>query len=106
MASYFTTTRDIVIPAGSQFHTPPTHSSRWGKDYEIIVGVGADFSGYFSMDLQAARESGLLREEQPQLGLATTRELMEELVARGVLGAPLIDDLPESTLNYRTVDAQ
>lgn len=42
---------------------------------------------------------------QPWLGLATTRELMEELVARGILGEQLIQDQDDTTLNYRTVDA-
>lgn len=103
MGSYFVTSRDIVIPKGSRFCDPPTQSTRWGKDYEVIVPIGDDHTGYFSMDLREAQESGLAEEQQPLLGLATTRELMQELVARGVIGSALILDLDEETLNYRTV---
>ena len=54
----------------------------------------------------------------PLLGLATTRQLLEEIMARGQLedyyrqdgtsmalgAARLLDDLPGSMLDYRTVD--
>lgn len=43
-------------------------------------------------------------QEKALLGLATTRELLVELEARGVIGQALIDDQSEETLNYRTVD--
>ena len=59
--------------------------------------------------------------DQPRLGLATTKELLEELMARGEVSATigeypeemgdmsigaayLIDTLPKSMLDYRTVD--
>ena len=58
---------------------------------------------------------------EPLLGLATTRQLLEEIQARGEVSATigeypelandmamgaarLLDDLPGSMLNYRTVD--
>lgn len=59
--------------------------------------------------------------ESPVLGAATTRQLIEEIRARGetatigignVLGeamagaaSALLQDLPENALNYRTVDS-
>ena len=53
----------------------------------------------------AIQRWAVLHKEEPLLGLATTRQIMEELVARGVLGQALIDDQTEETLNYRTVDS-
>ena len=57
--------------------------------------------------------------DQPLLGLATTRQLLEELRARGEVTAPLVygyhmkltasamlDSLPASVLDYRTVDGE
>lgn len=60
-------------------------------------------------------------DDEPRLGLATTRELLEELKARGEVSATigdypeatggmaigaatLLDNLPGSILDYRTVD--
>lgn len=60
-------------------------------------------------------------DDEPRLGLATTRELLEELKARGEVSATigeypdemggmaigaatLLDNLPGSMLDYRTVD--
>jgi len=57
--------------------------------------------------------------EQPLLGLATTRELLQEIKARGetepryeiegsemaIGAANLLDQLPGSMLDYRTVDS-
>jgi len=64
MSDYYTT-RDIVIPAGTAIGSPPSKSSRWGHDYEAVVGVGRDHSGYFSMDLDEAIESGLIQPKEP-----------------------------------------
>lgn len=58
-------------------------------------------------------------DDEPRLGLATTRQLLEELKARGetedryleegnaiaIGAANLLDSLPGSMLDYRTVDA-
>lgn len=57
-------------------------------------------------------------QEQPLLGLATTRQLLDEIRVRGELAeypeegnamaigaANLIDTLPGSMLDYRTVDS-
>jgi hypothetical protein len=58
--------------------------------------------------------------EMPLLGLATTRQLLEEIKARGecehyyrdlgdemaIGAANLIDRLPGSMLSYRTVDSE
>ena len=56
------TTRDIVIPAGSEIISPPSNSTRWGKDHEIIVEVDKDHTGYFTIDLEEAQEAGLVLE--------------------------------------------
>jgi hypothetical protein len=53
-------TRDLVIPAGTVIDTPPIQSTRWGSDFEAIIGVGRDHSGYFSMDIDEALDSGLV----------------------------------------------
>lgn len=54
------TTRDIVIPAGTELQDPPIQSTRWGKHLEAVIGVDADRCGYFSIDLHEALESGLV----------------------------------------------
>lgn len=56
----YRTTRDIVIPAGTILAEPPTQSSRWGSDHEAVVGLGRDHSGYFSVDVADAAESGFI----------------------------------------------
>lgn len=62
----------------------------------------------------------MLECQEPHLGLATTRQLLEEIEARGrtedhygILGMEmsvgarnLIDELPGSMLDYRTVDGR
>lgn len=56
----YLTTRDIVIPAGTEVGRPPTLSTRWGKDHEAIVEIDADHTGYFTLDASDGVESGLL----------------------------------------------
>lgn len=59
----YTTTRDIIIPAGTVVHAPPTHSSRWAKDHEAVIADGADNCVYLSMDIKEALASGLLMDK-------------------------------------------
>ena len=61
-----------------------------------------------------------MSEDQPLLGLATTRELLEEIQARGecehereIIGVMMagaagwmLKTLPDEMLSYRTVDSQ
>lgn len=54
------TTRDIVIPAGTELVSPPVSSTRWGKDYECFVEIDKDHTGQFSIDLDEAFEAGLV----------------------------------------------
>lgn len=56
----YVTTRDVVIPAGTEFFPPPTASSRWGKDHEAIVGIDRDHTAYLSMDMSEALEAGII----------------------------------------------
>ena len=56
----YQTTRDIVIPAGTELSAPPKHSTRWGDDFEAILPLGRDHCGCFSVDPQEGLASGLL----------------------------------------------
>lgn len=56
------TTKDIIIPAGTELHGPPVHSSRWGKDQEAYVALGKDHVGYFTIDPTEAIDSGFAEE--------------------------------------------
>jgi hypothetical protein len=61
----FATTRDVVIPAGTLIQAPPTKSSRWGHDWEGVVEIDRDRTGYFSLDLSDAINTGLVTEVSP-----------------------------------------
>lgn len=52
------TTKDIIIPAGTELLFPPIQSTRWGKDFEALVPLGPDHTGYFSIDIDEAIQSG------------------------------------------------
>lgn len=54
----YKTTRDIVIPAGTALIAPPTRSTRWGRDYEAVIGLGVDHCGYFSVNIAQGIEAG------------------------------------------------
>jgi hypothetical protein len=58
----FTTTRDVVIPAGTLIQAPPSKSSRWGRDWEGVVELDRDHTGWFSLDLNDAIDTGLVQE--------------------------------------------
>jgi hypothetical protein len=58
----YCTTKDIVIPAGTRLHAPPTHSSRWKNDYDAPVALGKDHCGYFSVDIAEGIKAGLVEE--------------------------------------------
>lgn len=62
MPSVFKTTRDIVIPAGTVLCPPPTLSSRWSKDFEVVVGLGKDHTGYFTLNVKDASNNGYIEE--------------------------------------------
>jgi hypothetical protein len=62
MTSRYVTTRDIIIPAGTELTPPPTESTRWRKDYEAIVADGRDNVVYLSADVKEALATGLIRE--------------------------------------------
>lgn len=84
------TARDIVIPAGSKLHSPPIASTRWGRDHEVIVGLGRDYTGYLSMDLEDAVESGFAcRADDFQQPLTSGADDVEVLapVARAIYDA-------------------
>lgn len=56
------TTKDIIIPAGTELHVGPVASTRWGKDREAIVALGEHHVGYFSIDPHEAIDSGFAEE--------------------------------------------
>ena len=61
----YRTTKDIVIPAGTVLCAPPTHSTRWRKDYDTPIALGADHCAYFSVDPKEGVESGWFEEILP-----------------------------------------
>lgn len=54
------TTKDLIIPAGTELMSPPTASTRWGKDYEAVVGIDKDHIGWFTIDLEEALDAGFV----------------------------------------------
>ena len=48
--------RDIVIPAGTNLQLAPTKTVRYTPAFEYIMGLGADHTGYFTIDLDAIQE--------------------------------------------------
>jgi hypothetical protein len=62
MSKRYVTTQDILIPAGTEVGAPPQRSSRWGEDYEAVVGHGRDHTSYWTVNLDDAIELGLVRE--------------------------------------------
>lgn len=60
LTARYRTTRDLVIPAGTELGSPPVASTRWGKDYEAVIGIDRDHSGYFSMDLKEGLGAGFI----------------------------------------------
>lgn len=56
----YKTTRDLVIPAGTEVGSPPIDSTRWGVDYEAVVAVDADHTAYFTLDVADALEAGFV----------------------------------------------
>jgi hypothetical protein len=59
---YYRVAKEIVIPVGERLFSPPTDSTRWGKDYEAIIALGKDHTGYFNVDLKEGIESGFIEE--------------------------------------------
>ena len=56
----YRTTVDIVIPAGTVLLPPPVASTRWRKDYEAVVGHGADHCSHWSIDIEQGLEAGVV----------------------------------------------
>ncbi len=54
------TTQNITIPAGTPVVSPPARSSRWGKDYVALVQIGRDATGYFTVNIEAGLDSGII----------------------------------------------
>lgn len=59
----YVTTRDIVIPAGTELGAPPTASTRWGSDHEAVVALDRDHTCYLSMDVAEGLEAGAIEEQ-------------------------------------------
>ncbi len=60
----YVTTRDIVIPAGTAFRAPPIASSRWGKDYQAVVGIDKDHTAYLTMNMAEALGADFVAHEE------------------------------------------
>jgi hypothetical protein len=58
-------TRDVIIPAGTHLMAPPVKSSRWGNDWEGVIAIDSDHTGYFSIELGVAIDAGLVVELKP-----------------------------------------
>jgi hypothetical protein len=54
----YRTTKDIIIPAGTELSAPPKHSTRWANDYDAPVALGPNHCGYFSVDIAEGIEAG------------------------------------------------
>jgi hypothetical protein len=59
----YRTTKDIIIPAGTELSAPPKHSTRWANDYDAPVYLGGDHCGYFSVDIAAGIDAGCIEEQ-------------------------------------------
>ena len=59
MAKY-RTKRDIVIPAGTVLEPPPISSTRYGSDFEAVIGIGKDHTSYWSMNVVEGLNAGIL----------------------------------------------
>lgn len=64
----YVTTQDIVIPAGTVLMPPPVASTRWGKDYEAVIGHGPDHVSYWSVDVEEGLSAGVIL-EAPEEGV-------------------------------------
>lgn len=60
----YKTTRDIIIPAGTELSAPPTASTRWGRDFEAIIADGKDNSVYLTANISEGLASGLIETEE------------------------------------------
>lgn len=58
----YVTTRDIVIPAGTELDPAPTKTERFTPHVEAILGVTKDTTAYWTMDLSDAIDAGLVKE--------------------------------------------
>lgn len=56
----YRTTADIVIPAGTILMSPPVASTRWGRDWEAVVGHGRDHCSTWSIDIEQGLEAGVI----------------------------------------------
>lgn len=60
----YRTTKDIVIPTGTEFESPPAYSSRWGADFEAVIGLDKDHTAYLALDPEEGLKSGFLEEAE------------------------------------------
>lgn len=56
----YRTTADVVIPKGTEVFPPPSHSTRWKRDFDTSVAHGRDHCSYWSIDPEEGLESGIL----------------------------------------------
>lgn len=59
-------TRDFIIPAGTEVGSPPTKSSRWGKDFEAIAAIDNDHTAFLTLNLDDGLYTGLVEKVGPK----------------------------------------
>lgn len=62
MAKSYVTTRDIVIPAGTEVGLGPTASTYYTEHGEIIIGFTKDTTGTLRFDLEEGLVNGVIVE--------------------------------------------
>lgn len=58
----YRTTRDILVPAGTELGSPPIASTRWMTHHEAFVALDKDHTAYLSMDLADGLDAGVIEE--------------------------------------------
>ena len=59
----YITTKDIIIPAGTELSAPPKHSTRWANDYDAPVALVPNHCGYFSVEIAGGIDAGWIEEQ-------------------------------------------
>lgn len=59
----YVTTKDIVIPAGTEVGLGPTKSEYYVPHGEVLIGFDKDTTGTLRFDLEEARMLGLVADD-------------------------------------------
>lgn len=61
MSETYVTTRDIVIPVGTEVGLGPTATTYYTPHGEVIIGFTKDTTGTLRFDLDEALDTGLIK---------------------------------------------